>query len=92
VRWWSEIDRAQFHLAVEELDAVASSALDWTVKFHAVVTASGAREGTWEAYARGLRSGDRYRFARRGFALLQVSVQILADGRRRVFVRAHESR
>jgi hypothetical protein len=47
VRWWSEIDRAQFHLAVEELDAVASSALDWTVKFHAVVTASGAREGTW---------------------------------------------
>jgi hypothetical protein len=92
VRWWSEVDRAQFRLDLEELRVVASSKLDWSAGFRLTVVASGARQGNWEAFARRLRCGARHRLPRKGFGLVETSIQPLLDGRWRVRVFAYESR
>ena len=92
VRWWSEVDRAAFQAAFEDLDVVAATRLDRVTSFRVVVVASGARQGSWEAYARGVRCGGRHRLARKGFGLVETTVQPLLDGRWKVFVRAYESR
>ncbi|MHC4922668.1 MAG: HEAT repeat domain-containing protein [Planctomycetota bacterium] len=92
VRWWSEIDRASFQMTLEELDVVASSTVDYTTTFRLYVIASGARQGSWEAFARRVRCGERYRLPRKGFGLIETSVQPLLDGRWKVWVLAYESR
>jgi len=92
VRWWSEVDRAQFRLGLDEMQVVASTKLDWISNFRLTVIASGARQGNWEAYARGVRCGARHRLPRRGFALVETSIQPLLDGRWKIWVRSYESR
>lgn len=92
VRWWSEVDRAQFRLDLDEMSVGASSKLDWSSNFRLTVIASGAREGNWEAFARRARCGGRHRLPRRGFALIETSVQPLLDGKWKIWVRAYESR
>jgi hypothetical protein len=92
VRWWSEIDRAQFRLGLDEMQVVASTKLDWVAHFRLTAVASGARQGNWEAFARNVRCGARHRLPRRGFALVETSIQPLLDGRWKIWVRAYESR
>jgi hypothetical protein len=92
VRWWSEVDRARFRLDLEDLEVVAATKLDWTANFRLVVIASGARQGNWEAFARRIPCGTRYRLPRRGFGLLETSVQPLLNGKWKVWVRAFEWR
>ena len=92
VRWWSEVDRAQFRLDLDELEVTASSMLDWSANFRLTVIASGARQGDWEAFARKVRCGARHRLPRRGFGLVESSVQPLLDGKWKIWVRAFEWR
>jgi hypothetical protein len=92
LRWWSEVDRAQFRLDVDEIQVVATSRIDWAASFAIRVVASGARQGDWEATARKVRCGGRHRLPRRGFGLIETSIQPLLDGRWKVWVRAYEWR
>ncbi len=92
IRWWSDIDRAAFQATYEGVDLSATSALDWTVTFRMVVIASGARQGNWESLVRRFRCGERHRQARKGFGLVETTVQHLLDGRIKFHVRAYESR
>ncbi len=92
VRWWSEIDRAQFRLDLADIMTVAASKADWVWSFELRVVASGARQGSWDALGRKVRCGARYRLPRRGFGLIEASLQILLDGRTRIWVRAYEWR
>jgi hypothetical protein len=92
LRWWSEVDRAQFRLDIDEFDVVAVSKWDFVASWRLTVIASGQRQGNWEAFARSVRCGMRYRLPRRGFGLVEASVQPLLDGRWKVFVRAYEWR
>jgi hypothetical protein len=91
-RWWSDVDRAQFRLDIDELQVAASSKLDWFANFRMTVIASGARQGNWEVFGRKIRCGGRHRMARKGFGLVETTVQPLLDGRFKVWVRAYESR
>lgn len=92
VRWWSEIDRAQFRLDLAEIMTVAVSQRDWVWSFELHVVASGARQGSWDALARKVRCGARHRLPRKGFGLVETSLQMLLDGRYRIWVRAYEWR
>lgn len=92
LRWWSEVDRAQFRLDLDDIEVVATSKLDWTSNFHLAVIASGARQGSWDVIARGVRCGGRHRLPRRGFGLIETSIQPLLDGKWKVWVRAYEFR
>jgi len=92
VRWWSDVDRAQFRLDLEEFDVVAVSKVDYVASFRLTVIASGQRQGSWEAFARGVRCGMRHRLPRRGFGLVETSIQPLLAGRWKVWVRAYEWR
>jgi hypothetical protein len=92
VRWWSEVDRAQFRLDLDEMQVTASSRLDWSSNFRLTVIASGARQGDWEAFARRVRCGSRHRLPRRGFALVETAIQPLLDGRWKIWVRSFEPR
>ncbi len=92
LRWWSEVDRAQFRLDLDEMSVVASSKLDWVSSFRLTVIASGARQGDWEAFARKVRCGARHRLPRRGFGLVETTVQPLLGGKWKIWVRAFESR
>ena len=90
LRWWSEVDRAQFRLDLEDLEVTASSKIDWSSNFRLAVIASGARQGNWEAFARKVRCGARHRLPRKGFGLVETTVQPLLDGRWKVWVHAYE--
>jgi len=92
VRWWSEVDRAQFRLDLEELEVIAVTKRDWSSNFRLTVGASGARQGDWEAFSRKLPCGTRHRLPRKGFGLVETTIQPLLDGRWKVWVRAFESR
>jgi hypothetical protein len=92
LRWWSEVDRAQFRLDLDEFDVGAITKEDFRADFRLMVIASGQRQGDWEAFARHLRCGMRHRLPRRGFGLIETTIQPLLDGRWKVFVRAYEAR
>jgi hypothetical protein len=92
LRWWSEVDRAQFRLDLDDMEVVATSKIDWTSNFHVAVIASGARQGSWDVIARRVRCGGRHRLPRRGFGLIETSVQPLLDGHWKIWVRAYEYR
>jgi hypothetical protein len=92
VRWWSEVDRAQFRLELDSIQVAATTRIDWAFGFHMTVGASGARQGDWEAFARKVRCGARHRLPRKGFGLVETSIQPLLDGRWKVWVRAYEWR
>ena len=92
VRWWSEVDRAQFRLDLDDLEVVAVTKVDWTANFRLTVIASGARQGNWETFARKIPCGTRHRLPRKGFGLIETSVQPQLDGKWKVWVRAFESR
>lgn len=92
LRWWSEVDRAQFRLDLDEFEVAAATRLDFVATFRLVVIASGQRQGDWEAFSRGLRCGMRHRLPRKGFGLIETAIQPLLDGRWKVWVRAYESR
>ncbi|MCK6481336.1 MAG: HEAT repeat domain-containing protein [Planctomycetes bacterium] len=92
LRWWSEVDRAQFRLDLEDLEVVAVTKIDWTANFRLLVIASGARQGDWEAFARKIPCGTRHRLPRKGFGLVETTVQPLLGGKWKVWVRAFESR
>jgi hypothetical protein len=90
VRWWSDVDRAQFRLDLDEMDVAASTKSDWFANFRLTVIASGARQGNWESFARKLRCGVRHRLPRKGFGLVETTVQPLLDGKWKVWVRCYE--
>jgi hypothetical protein len=92
LRWWSDVDRAQFRLDLDEFDVTATSKWDFAASWRLTVIASGQRQGNWESFARKVRCGARYRLPRKGFGLVEASVQPLLDGRWKVFVRAYEWR
>jgi hypothetical protein len=75
---------------LDEMQVVAATKIDWVSSFRILVTASGARQGTWEAFARKVRCGARHRLPRRGFGLIETSIQPLLDGRWKIWVRAFE--
>ena len=90
--WWSDVDRARFRLDLDDFEVGAVTRLDFRADFRLMVIASGQRQGDWEAFARHLRCGARHRLPRKGFGLIETSVQPLLDGRWKVFVRAYEAR
>ena len=92
LRWWSDVDRAQFRLDLDEFEVGAVTRLDFQADFRLMVIASGQRQGDWEAFARHARCGMRHRLPRKGFGLIETAVQPLLDGRWKVFVRAYEAR